>query len=159
MLREPPSIFTFIGVGFLLSAILHTVLIGFLLCAILHTLFDIGAPSVSDQAEFVSEVKIIAAARLSHTLRVNESSWEGRTVSTGKHDEIHMETQEARHIAVKPNSNMKIGIYITKTTHDDNIVISLIKGTCRLITDLAENNNLNGDRFKDGLAETAGIRA
>lgn len=159
MLREPQSIFTFIGVGFLLSAILHTLLLGFLLCAILHTLFDVDAPLVSDQAEFVSEVKIIAAARLSHTLRVNESPWERETALMEKHGKIHMDTQDEANLAVRPNSNMRYGIYTTKTTDDDNVLISLIKGTCRLITGLAEKNNHNNVRFKDGLAETAGIRA
>ena len=93
------------------------------------------------------------SARVSQGLKI----YEGQTINTGADGEVHLVTEDAGMIAVRPDTVFRVDEYKAEGSSADKIFMSLIKGSIRSITGWIGKHNTSSYRITTPTA-TIGIR-
>jgi len=83
--------------------------------------------------------------------------YEGQTIKTGQDSEVHLVTEDAGMIAVRPDTVFRIDEYKAEGSSVDKIFMSLLEGSIRSITGWIGKHNTSGYRITTPTA-TIGIR-
>jgi hypothetical protein len=83
--------------------------------------------------------------------------YEGQTINTGEDSEVHLITEDAGMIAVRPDTIFRVDEYKAEGGSTDKIFMSLLKGSIRSITGWIGKHNTSSYRVTTPTA-TIGIR-
>ena len=116
---------------------------------------DSAAFGTVDFVEGVVSVK--TAGGVQSSPKSGDTIVPGSTLTTGPNGEIHVTTVDQGFVALRPNTVMRVDSYRAEGGDDDNMALSLVKGSFRAITGWIGQFNRESDKVVTPTA-TIGIR-
>jgi hypothetical protein len=90
-------------------------------------------------------------------LVVGQQLFEGQTINTAQDGELHVATEDAGFVALRPNTTFRVDEYAAEGDAADKVFMSLLKGSMRSITGWIGKHNPQSYRINTPTA-TIGVR-
>ena len=115
---------------------------------------DAGAGAIQ---QLTGDVTITGADNVTRKAVAKENIRSGDTVTTEAKSEILIRMSDGSSVALRPNTRFQFSDYRFDKKPDDSVLVSLFRGTARLVTGLIARNNTSNFRVATTIA-TIGIR-
>ena len=138
----------------------HVWLLAGLALFMLSTFSSVEAGDIraAGQVQFVDgSISILDSAGRARIAKVGMTVHEGDTVVTSSNAELHVETEDAGYIAVRPGTKLQFKVYRAEADGKDEAIIVLIKGTFRAVSGWIGKYNMQNYVIETPVA-TIGIR-
>ena len=116
------------------------------------------AANKAGQIDFVEgDVHLIDDAGVATAPKFGDPVREGQTLITGRDGEVHVLMDDDGFLALRPNTRIRVDSFLAEGGSQDNVLISLVRGTFRSITGWIGHNSPHSYSVRTANA-TIGIR-